>query len=303
MTIRNRWLPVCVAVIALIGCGTGKPRPARIPGTDAVAPVPGAVVLDPVPESRRRVNTKNYELGSTMTAGLGTPMIKVRDYEVVERVVAAVVARPFHQLCPAAKRARVQRRAGRVSAAVPASKDTGQPPEPCREGRLRYAAGQPGDRHGVAGIVRQGGDAYYAVRFDGDDGVLYVLADEKGRLKPGRYLAWHGRGRPAAAIELLDTAVPLAAEPPLFRYEREQVTTADAAGSGFEILYRGVTHDHRGQVYHLFYREFGRGTPTVPIHVQDLEFSRVPETIDLLGMRLRVTDVQPERITFSVLSD
>ncbi len=305
MTIRNRWLPVCVVAVVLIGCGTGKPRPARILGTTAVAPAPGMVVLDPVPESRRTVDTKNYELGATMTAAVGAAMIKVRDYEVGERIRTAVVTRPFRQLCVAGSRRRVQRHAGRVAATVPpaAESTAGTEAKPCTTGRFRYAAAQAGDRHAVAGIVREGGEVYYAVRFDGEDGVLYVLADGQGRLKPGRYLAWHARGRPAAAVELLETSVPLATGEPLFRYEREQVTTADVAGSGFEILYRGVTYDHRGRVYHLYYREFGRQTPTVPIHVQDLEFSRVPETIDLLGMRLRVTDVEPDRITFSVISD
>ncbi|RMD85087.1 MAG: hypothetical protein D6815_02710 [Candidatus Dadabacteria bacterium] len=158
-------------------------------------------------------------------------------------------------------------------------------------------------------MVREGGRSYYAIRFDaGEEGTLYLLADEQGRPKPVPYVAWHPRrpssNQPAGvALELLEVEVPLDPARPIVRYETTQTTTASALGSGFEIVYQGITVDQRGTVFHLLYREFGRTTPAVPVHVQDLEFVGTPQTIDLLGLRLRVRAVSDDRIEYAVLGD
>ncbi|RMD84324.1 MAG: hypothetical protein D6815_04430, partial [Candidatus Dadabacteria bacterium] len=67
-----------VTLLAVLGCGTGKPGPARIP-EQALAPVakPGQLVLEPVPVNERPVSSKSYQLGKFATAGVGEPMVRV----------------------------------------------------------------------------------------------------------------------------------------------------------------------------------------------------------------------------------
>ncbi len=322
-------LGIVLAVLMAAGCTTGKPRPARVVPLQALAPPAGALMLEPAPRVSRAVNSKNYELGRKQSAAVGAPLIDVRDYTATERVVSAVLLRSFEQRCarrtaaaarepvggrPGLRRPRAKSNpAKRASAAAGEETKTLPGPLPgegavqgvaCTSGPLKHLRGAAGDRHDVVGILRDAAVSPYAVRFDAPDGTLYLLVDADGRLISKRYVAWHAASQnKTPALEPIEPRVPLAIESPLVRFETRQEAVASTRGSRFEIVYQGLTNDHRGGVYHLLYREFGRSMPTVPIHVQSLEFVGTPQTIDTVGLRIRVHEARPDEIVYTVLSD
>ena len=100
------------------------------------------------------------------------------------------------------------------------------------------------------------------------------------------------------------SSTPLVLGAPLFRFETDEAVAPDSANFvHYEILYRGTTYDYRGAVYHLLYREYRRENPSLPLYEQDLEFSSSVTTVDVLGLRMRVHDVNETQIVYTVLTD
>jgi len=297
VTLKVELLRLLVAPIAgivmLMGCvGTGKPRPAHIADQGPVADTSGNVAyVQTVPSTTRVVRSATYQVGMQRAAAVGEPMFTVRNYTAAERVVGAVAVRPFRQLCK------------QPAAGQPAGEDVA-----CRSGRLASLRGNEGDRFGVAGAITEAGSTYYMVRLPAPDGLLYLALDTNGRPRRGRYAAW-SQNDPAITpigipVRWQDTPVGLDEEGPLFRFETAQSVAPERGNFvHYEVVYRGVTMNYRGMVFHLLYREYSSERADVPLYEQDLEYAAGVSTIDVLGLRLRVHDVNESQIVYTVVSD
>lgn len=181
----------------------------------------------------------------------------------------------------------------------------------CQDGRLSRVRGQRDERFSVGGSLREGGNLYYLVEFDaGEDGFVYASTDTRGRIKAGDYLSRAPMDTQAAETPLgipLNTIVTEASLPrdrALFRFEVSE--TIDPLAPDFQhysLIYEGTSYDHRGMVYHILYREFRRDGSTVPLFEQSLAFSGETSTVDILGFRIRVHDVNDKQIVYTVQHD
>jgi len=280
------------AVFLSTGCfGTGKPRPAHVEERVFEPDTSGNVVyLQPVPSRTQPVISRGYRVGEERVAAVGEAMFVVRNYTGAERVTSAVALRAFQQLC---KRAQ----AG----------ETATDKLACRSGRLSYIRGNEHDRFDVAGSITDGGTTYYMLKVTTDDGTIYLAVDGNGRLRAGRYAAWAPNASETTPIgvPLRWQDVPVALDSdPFFRLE----TTSTPVGGGanfvhYAVVYRGVTLDYRGLVFHLLYREYGQGDESTPVYEQSLDYAGGVSVIDVLGLRLRVQDVSESQIVYTVVSD
>jgi hypothetical protein len=101
-----------------------------------------------------------------------------------------------------------------------------------------------------------------------------------------------------------DTPVPLQVEGTVFRFDTQETVAPE--GSRFvhyELLYKGTTYDYRGMVYHLLYREYRRENPNLPLYEQDLEYPSSVSTVDVVGLRIHVEDVNDNQIVYTVMND
>lgn len=182
-------------------------------------------------------------------------------------------------------------------------------PLACQSGRLSYIHGKQGDRFPVAGAFEAAGKRYYLLEIPTPNGTMYIAVDALGRLKYDPYLAWHELDDTAATrfgvpLEYQNASVAMGEKGRLFRFETtETVSVHGGAYRNFELVYKGTTYDHRGMVYHVLYKEYGRDRPTVPIFIQDLAYASQTDTVDILGMRIRVHDVDDSQISYTVQRD
>jgi len=285
-------MTVMTAAFFATGCiGTGKPRPAHVEENSFEPDTSGNVVyMQPAPSRTRPVISRGYRIGEQRSAALGEAMFVVRNFTGSERVVSAVALRPFRQLCKRPKTGEV------------ATDDLA-----CRSGRLAYIRGSEHDRFDVAGAIGDSGTIYYMVKVPTSDGAIELAVDGNGRLRPGRYAAWspsNAAATPAGVpLRWQDTPVELTDEP-LFQLETtETPVPGDANFVHYAVVYRGVTMDYRGLVFHLLYREYREGDETTPVYEQNLDYVSGVSIIDVLGLRLRVHDVNENQIVYTVVSD
>ncbi|MEE8310748.1 MAG: hypothetical protein V3R77_00735 [Candidatus Binatia bacterium] len=182
-------------------------------------------------------------------------------------------------------------------------------PLACQSGRLSYIHGKRGDRFAVAGAFETGSKRYYLIDVPTPNGNMYIAVDARGRLKYDPYLAWRELDdvvvtRFGIPLEYQQASVVMEEEGRLFRFETsETVSVHGGAYRNFELVYKGTTYDHRGMVYHVLYKEYGRDRPTVPIYIQDLAYASQTQTVDILGMRIRVHDVDDTQISYTIQRD
>jgi hypothetical protein len=218
-------------------------------------------------------------------------MFSVRNYTAADRVVGAVALQSFRQLCRS-----------------PGPGDVDLEALACRSGRLSQIRANAHERFDVVGSYIDAGKGYYFVHIPADDGNLYIAVDTAGRIRYGKYAAWAADDiaeTPAGVpLRWQDTPVPLQIQGPVFRFETQETVAPEASRFvHYELLYRGTTYDWRGMVYHLLYREYRRENPSLPLYEQDLEFAGSVTTVDVLGLRIRVEDVNDNQIVYTVMSD
>jgi hypothetical protein len=310
-----RWLlaalaPALLLAPSLSACGTSKPRPARVrqltPDVDSPTT---KIYMKPVEPTTRTVVSKNYTLGARREAAVGEPMVGVRNYTAADRVVAAIVLRDFRQLCrkPAPEAAE----AAKVNTAWDQSMKGDDPLAPyvCKSNPLKVLRGSPGDRIEVAGGFSDQGKTYYLLRLPTDSGSLYLATDRRGALRPTGYAAWRSnsassRSANGLPLDVLETPVPLETDGPIVRYLTEESVIASGADHlNYELIYRGTTYDHGGMMYHILYKEYRRDSVEVPIYTQDLPFTADSKIVDVLGLRIRVHDVNARQIAYTVERD
>ena len=182
-------------------------------------------------------------------------------------------------------------------------------PRICASGRLSWVRGEVGERFGVAGVFVEDGKEFYLLDVPTPEGNLYVAVDKLGKLKDEPYLAWRDLDEVATTrfgvpLRYVTTKVPLDEETRLFRFETTETMSLQGGDyRNFELVFEGTSYDHRGMVYHVLYKEYGRDRPTTPIFVQDLAYARQMSTVDILGMRIRVHDVSDDEIVYTVQRD
>jgi len=182
-------------------------------------------------------------------------------------------------------------------------------PLACQSGRFSYIRGKQGDQFAVAGAFEEAGKRYYLLEVPTPDGNMYVAVDDLGRLKYEPYMAYRRLDdvtvtRFGIPLEYQEASVPMEGKSRLFRFETtETLSVQGGAYRNFELVYKGTTYDHRGMVYHVLYKEYGRDRPTTPIYIQDLAYASQTNTVDILGMRIRVHDVNDTQIIYTVQRD
>jgi hypothetical protein len=279
------------AALLTTGCfGTGKAGPAHVTEHTFKPDTSGNVVyLQPAPGRTQPVISRGYQVGEQRVAAVGEPMFIVRNYTAAERVVSAIARHSFRQLCKKPK------------AGEPATDELA-----CNSGRLSFIRGSEHDRFDVAGAIADGGSTYYMVKVPTTDGAIYLAVDANGRLRPGRYAAWSPsdpENTPAGvALRWQDTPVGLD-DTSLFQLETTETPIASSNFVHYAIVYRGVTLDYRGLVFHLLYREYGQADENTPVYEQSLDYAGGVSVIDVLGLRLRVHDFNESQIVYTVLSD
>lgn len=299
MRTLRAWATIIV-VTGLAAC-TGQPSPARIDEPVYKLADGRTHYMDEVPASTRTVLEKDYAVGVRRTARVSETLLAVKNYTVSDRVRAAVALEDFEQLCVQPKTATAGSKASRNE------NSSGR----CQAGRLSYVRGQREERFNVGGAFREGGNLYYMVEFDAAEaGPVYVASDPRGRVKTGDYLAHDTSDQPAVstplgvAVDFITSETPLPRDHALFRFELSE--TIDPLAPNFQhysLQYEGTSYDHRGMVYHLLYREYRRDGSTNPLFEQSLAFAGETSTIDVLGFRIRVHNVDDKQIVYTVQRD
>jgi hypothetical protein len=298
-----RTLRSCAAVIVVMSFAacTGQPSPARV--NEPVYDLADGRVLymDDVPVSTRTVLQKDYAIGVRRIAQVSEPMLSVKNYTVSDRVLGAVTLEDFEQTCGSSRTADQTQEAVDKEAAIVR----------CTTAPLSYVRGQRETRFGVGGAFRQGGHLFYMVEFDAaENGLVYIAADTRGRLKTGDYVGHVPLGAATVVtplgipFDLVSITDPLPRDRALFRFEVNE--TIDPLSPNFQhysLTYQGTTYDYRGMVYHLLYREYRRDGSKNPLFEQSLAFAGETSTIDVLGFRIRVHNVSDKQIIFTVQRD
>ena len=279
-----------------VACSTGKPRPARI-RSELVSPDTSGrtIYLTVGRDDRRDVDARSYVLGQRAIASVGESIVEVRNYTVDDRAVRAVFLQNVRQTC------------GRRTA-VPRG-TTSSESVPC-SGPLAHLDIPAGSVLNVAGGFEEDGVVYYLLAHEAPDGTIFLATDRQGRLKRSRYAAWRDAksatvvtqlGTPLEVIEVSD---PLEFAWPIVRYETEEVVTIENPKFvHFQLDYAGMSHDHRGETWHLLYKEYRRNPPGSPIFTKRLDYTDVGSSINLLGLEIQIHDVTPSYLTYTVVSD
>jgi hypothetical protein len=302
-------LATAVAVLAVVGvavggCSTGKPRPARIRSEFVDPDRSGRTIyLTAARDEARPVDSRSYQLGARGEARLGEPVAEVKSYTAGDRAVRAVLITDLKQTCGTKRIPEASRRGSAAAAPAQVEKIECKPP-------LSYLNIPAGRTLKVAGGFEEAGEVYYLLALDTVDGTLFIATDRFGRLKRAPYVAWRPVGaenivtQVGVPLAVVETAEPLVSDGPIVRYETEEVVLADSANyTHFELDYAGMTEDQRGSTWHLLYKEYRRNPPGSPIFTKRLDYSGVGSAVELLGMKIHVHDVTPSHIVFTVLSD
>ena len=294
-------LAAVAVVVSAAGCSTGQANPARIKTEFVTRDDSGdTVYLQKVPADMHRVNWQNYKVGERTEAKVGEPIIAVRNYTAGDRIVRSFPLYDFAQPC----------KLPRDSTSMALLSEEERETLACSSNPLSYMRGSTDSVFQVAGAFERNGNTYYLNPIDTPDGTLFFATDREGRLKPGRYLSWRSVSKTSIItqygipLQALSVKVPLDENEPLVRYETEEYVMPESSDYvHYELLFAGTTYDQRGMVYHFLYKEFRRGGKQIPIYTKQLEFTKRKTTIDLLGRKIRVFDVNDDRIAYTVQMD
>jgi hypothetical protein len=307
-------LPHVALLSTLIGlgaltaaCSTGKPRPASIKSEYVEPDTSGQTIyLSPAKDEQREVDSRSYVLGQRTIASIGEPIVEVRNYTVGDRAVRAVVLQDVRQSCG---RRTVRASAPRQGAGDGETVATSER-VPCKSGPLANLDLPAGRVMNVAGSFEENGVVYNLLAQEAHEGTLFVATDRAGRLKTRGYAAWRVAEAETVVtqlgmpLEVLEVSDPLVFSTPIVRYETEEVVVADSPQYvHFELDYAGTTHDHRGEVWHLLYKEYRRNPANSPIYTKRLDYTDVGSTIQLLGLRIQIHDATGSYLTYTVLED
>jgi len=279
------------------GCSTGKPRPASIQSEYVSPDTSGQTIyLSAARDEQREIDSRSYLLGQRAIASVGEPIAVVRNYTVGDRAVRAVVMQDLRQTCG--------RRTSR------ATRDSSTEPVPCKRGVLSYLNIPAGSILNVAGGFEEAGVVYYLLAKETPEGTLFLATDRQGRLKDDRYVAWRDANAETVVTQLgmplavVNVSEPLVFLDPVVHYETEEVVITDSPKFvHFELIYAGTSYDHRGETWHLLYKEYRRNPPGSPIYTKRLDYTEIGSTVELLGLRLQVHDATPSYLTYTVVGD
>jgi hypothetical protein len=287
-------------------CSTGKPRPASIKSEYVTADPSGRTIYLKAPkDEEREVDSRNYFLGQRTIVSVGEPVVEVRNYTVGDRAVRAVVLQDVRQMCGSRTL-----RTGSSRSARSEDEGAGGDAVPCKSTPLSYLDLPAGRDLNVAGGFEEDGVVYYLLSVETPEGTLFLATDRLGRLKSSRYAAWRDAKAETVVTQLgmplnvLDISHPLRLTTPIVRYETEEVLLPDSPKYvHFELDYAGTTHDYRGNVWHLLYKEYRRDPPGSPIYTKRLDYTDVGSPIELLGMRIQIHDATGSYLTYTVIED
>lgn len=295
---RVAFLSTAVGLSVLsVACSTGKPRPASIKSEYVSADTSGRTIyLTAAKDEQREIDSRSYVLGQRTIASAGEPIVAVRNYTVGDRAVRAVFLHDVRQMC------------GRRTA-VRGGTTSGES-VPCKSGPLAHIDIPAGRVMNVVGGFEEDGVVYYLLAQEAHDGTIFLATDREGRLKSSGYAGWRDAKAETVVTQLgmpldvLAVSDPLVFSTPIVRYETEEVVITDSPKYvHFELDYVGMSHDHRGETWHLLYKEYRRNPPGSPIYTKRLDYDDVGSSINLLGLRIQIHDATPSYLTYTVVSD
>jgi len=289
---------VLALVFLTVACSTGKPRPASIKSEYVSPDTSGRTIyLTAAKDEQREVDSRSYVLGERAIASVGESIVEVRNYTVGDRAVRAIVLQDLRQTCGR----RSSRKNGETAV---------REPVPCKSGPLSYLDIPAGRVLNVAGGFEENGIVYYLLAQETPEGTLFLATDRQGRLKSDRYAAWRDAKAETVVtqlgmpLEVLELSEPMTFDSPVVRLESEEMVVTDSPKYvHFELDYAGISHDHRGETWHLLYKEYRRNPPGSPIYTKRLDYTDIGSTIDVLGLRLLVHDATPSYLTYTIVSD
>jgi len=249
----------------------------------------GRLHLQPLAPVRRDIFTRSYQVGEAYDAGVGAPIVSVKNYSVTERVGHATAVRDFAQECK-----RVLRRES----------------SPCEEGPLSMVRGAMGAVFDVIAAVDLPDGQFFAVRVPTEGkGDTYLFVDPTGRLRQGAYLGWrdvdtHGAALGRVPVQDYQPDVPIDSADPLFSFETtERFVFMGPGYLSFDLVFTGVRESTRGNVYTLLYREFGRDNSQAAAFEQLMQFPVSDRDVRVAGLHIEVESVSADSIRFRVVED
>lgn len=250
--IRLLLIAAAVAMLSVAGCATPAPRPVFLP--------PTATQSEPV-----HTIDKNYRLGERLSAFVGDPMVKVKDYYVIHRDTGTYLlpkAVTFHQLFSRPK---------------------------------TFAAGTPVT---FLGYYMLDGQRLKMLALPDRDAMNFpLLVDEKGRFTNKLFSRAAGgwfeqTGGKIASIEDFD--------PPLdFDTHTVDDVSTEGGYTNFELVYSGAS---AGQL-NLIYREYTPTDLARAAFTQNLTYDRNSSTVRFRNIRITVLGADNESIRYVVDDD
>jgi hypothetical protein len=251
----------------------------------------GELHLGEAPTVTRTIITRGYDLGAKSTVEVGEPIVSLRKHTSSSKVVAAVAKRDFKIRCIGTR-------------TLSPNSDN---PRGCLDIPYARLTAGAGDQLFVPGVVAGSdiGEPTYLISVNVETGVLYLLADQQGRILGDRNVAWR-RGNTTIADDvglplvygLLD--IPSPSDEPLFEYRQTDGLREGQSYLNYDLVYKGKKRGAAGDLIELAYIEYSPFTGDVPLYTQDLVFDSSRPTISFKQFRIKVFEADDRTITFSV---
>lgn len=245
----------CGFVLFLMVCGIASAASVR-------APVPADLHSS---SETRTVNERNYTIGTELSAYVGQPVIRVREYLVQKNQSDRFVStsdvtlklRPFG-------------------------------------GTTTFPAGS---ELAVRGIVNENGQDYIAVSFPDRNAAVYpLLVNKEGQFSGLVFNATFSKVMRSDSRNIVEYQP---ADLVLNRATSETVLPASGAFVNFEIVYSGSTKDE----ITLLYREYTPTDLARPAFTQNLVYTKTSPTIRFRDLLIRVLEAGNEQLRYVVESD
>ena len=238
-------------------------RAALVAATVSLTACASVQSVDTSKSATEIVRDKNYQVGQALSASVGEPIIKVKDYVLTTNSADAFEATESGQV-----------RGGPVV--------------------IRLTATQ---RLPVVGTSEEGGKTYRVVRTDS----FGLLVDENGIVQDRVINGYGIRNIYGQATPLVKMLYRFKVTPETLRLSpiKNTSTSADGTNTNFEIIFNGID----GQAAHFQYREFSPDDLAREAFYQELTYPLSTKSIRFKKLIIEVTSIDAGHIDYRVVSD